>query len=156
MKSLFKIVLMVSMVLCYQIAFARGIDDRIPSYDLNDHLSKEYVPKVVGLEGRIRCSNSSHSSHENDSLCNIEFIKENGKIFDVDSNSELKKEHCKKHKDLLVKVNAIEKGGFLFWGGGLDVKSFKVLKELPRLRKEVENPKDKFRRLQPISIDVRY
>jgi len=77
--------------------------------------------------GRVRCANESHSKNGN---CDLELVTKSGVVIGIDENKILGGRHCEKHKDLMVKLIAMKHPKFLFWGGGLDVKSFNVLKEV--------------------------
>lgn len=61
----------------------------------------------------------------------LEFIlQENGQTFNIENNPELLAIHSAKEKNLLVEIDATKSDRFLFWGGNLTIKSFKVIKEL--------------------------
>lgn len=53
----------------------------------------------------------------------------------------------------MVKLTAVKHPQFLFWGGGLDVKSFNVLKEVESVR-EKRNYNNRFKHLDRFDIGV--
>lgn len=61
----------------------------------------------------------------------LEFIRQSdGEAFDVVDSDALLKLHKEKEKNLLVEVSGELTNRFLFWGGNLIVKDFKVIQEL--------------------------
>lgn len=77
--------------------------------------------------GKVRDEISTHdTSHEHE----LRFIRQSdGKSFDIES-SELKKLHHETDKNFLVEINAEKTPRFLFWGGNLIVKSYKILESI--------------------------
>lgn len=68
-------------------------------------------------------------NHENGH--DLEFVKQDDKeTFDVVDSEGLLNTHTEKEKNLLVEVEGEITPRFLFWGGNLVVKNFKVLNEL--------------------------
>jgi len=68
-------------------------------------------------------------NHENGH--DLEFVRQDDKeIFDVVDSEGLLNTHAEKEKNLLVEVEGEITPRFLFWGGNLVVKNFKVLNEL--------------------------
>ncbi len=148
-----KIVLIAIFVALSQNSFSRVFDDRNPPYDRDEIQIRDYSPEMVNWEGRVRCSDVSH---QKDGKCSLEFIDNKGKVFNIKENAKLKDRHCKNHKDLLVKLNAEKTYRFLFWGKGIDVKSFRSIRELAPLKKEPrpEDYDDPFNSMKSITIDV--
>lgn len=61
----------------------------------------------------------------------LEFVKQDdGAKYDIVDSDELESLHIQKEKNLLVEITAEKTNRFLFWGGNLIVKNFKVLQEL--------------------------
>lgn len=84
-------------------------------------------PEIVRWTGEIKDSPSSHTTKH---WHNLEFIRQSdGKEFDITSSPELVKLHHETEKNFLVEIEAEKTPRFLFWGGNLIVKSFRVLKE---------------------------
>lgn len=90
--------------------------------------SKPSPPEIVKWIGEISDSASDHTTLHNHSL---EFKSlETGKSYDVVDSPELVKIHHDKEKNYLVEIEAEKTPRFLFWGGNLIVKNFKVLNEI--------------------------
>lgn len=136
--------------------FARGIEhDRFDHFETLREMrqqqksqAKKQVPKE--LDGRVRCANDSHSKNGN---CDLEFVTKSGDVLDIDENMVLGKRHCKNHKDLMVKLTAMVHPKFLFWGGGLDVKSYDVLKEVEPVKLKKAHP-NRFEHLDRFDIGI--
>lgn len=64
----------------------------------------------------------------------LEFVRQDdGGKFDVVDSPELLAVHSAKEKNLLVEIEAEKTKRFLFWGGNLIVKNFRVLGELDEI-----------------------
>ena len=64
----------------------------------------------------------------------LEFVRQDDKkAFDVVDSEGLLNTHAEKEKNLLVEVEGEITPRFLFWGGNLVVKNFKVLNELDEI-----------------------
>ena len=61
-------------------------------------------------------------------VCELEFMRADGKVFNVVENSRLVKEHCSEHKDLKVKIKGMLSQKFLLGNGVLYVEDYEVLK----------------------------
>lgn len=122
MKNKFLAVVCLGLLTSYSSAFARGGDragfDRKPA---------KYEPEIVKWVGEIKDEDSDHTTEHNHSL---EFVKkDDGKEYDVVDSPELVKLHHETEKNYLVEIEAEKTPRFLFWGGNLIVKNFKVLEE---------------------------
>lgn len=83
-------------------------------------------PDMVYWIGRIKDDEFSHNSnHEHE----LQFVKENGDTFDIVDSPELVKLHHETEKNYLLAIEAERTPRFLFWGGNLIVKTFKVIEE---------------------------
>lgn len=82
-------------------------------------------PEIVQWVGVVGDDVSSHDSRGNHEL---KFVKnENGETYDIEDSPELIKLHDETGKKYLVEIVAEKTPKFLFWGGNLIVKKFKVL-----------------------------
>lgn len=82
-------------------------------------------PEVVQWVGVVGDDVSSHDAggkHE------LKFVKnEGGETYSIEDSPELNKLHNDTGKNYLVEIEAEKTSKFLFWGGNLIVKKFKVL-----------------------------
>jgi len=84
-------------------------------------------PEIVKWIGEISNSASDHTTLHNHSL---EFKnRETGKTYDIVDSPDLVKVHHENEKNYLVEIEAEKTPRFLFWGGNLIVKNFKILGE---------------------------
>ncbi len=113
--------------------------------DLSNRKPSSADPEVVKWVGEITDSASDHTTLHNHSL---EFKnRETGKTYDIVDSPELVKIHHENEKNYLVEIEAEKTPRFLFWGGNLVVKNFKVLGEtasVPHLPPQ-ESPRREFR-----------
>jgi hypothetical protein len=85
------------------------------------------TPEIVKWVGEISDSASDHTTLHDHKL---EFKnRQTGKTYDVVDSPELVKLHHENEKNYLVEIEAEKTSRFLFWGGNLIVKTFKVLDE---------------------------
>ena len=114
-----------------------------PAIDRIDK-SRTYKPEIFDSIGVI------HSLLDND--IELEFVRSNDKEkFDIVDSQELEKLNWTNHKSRLVSVQAVKTPKFLFWGGNLKVKSFKIIKEVNRYKmpnKIVNNTPKVFREMR--------
>ena len=103
-----------------------------------DDLREEKRKRVVKLEKvHLKGTIFSSENHSKNGTHGLSFKDEKtGKVFDIVDSPEIQNLNCKEGKDLLVSLNAEKTDEFLFWGGNLIVKNFKILKELGK-RKHV-------------------
>lgn len=122
MKSKLIAVVFLGLLTSYSSAFARGGDrggfDRKPA---------KYEPEIVKWIGEVKDEASDHTTEHQHAL---EFVKkDDGKEYDIVDSPELVKLHHETEKNYLVEIEAEKTPRFLFWGGNLIVKNFKVLEE---------------------------
>jgi|JI10StandDraft_1071094.scaffolds.fasta_scaffold349488_2 hypothetical protein len=85
------------------------------------------TPEIVKWVGEISDSASDHTTLHDHKL---EFKnRETGKTYDIVDSPELVKLHHENEKNYSVEIEAEKTPRFLFWGGNLIVKNFKVLDE---------------------------
>lgn len=79
------------------------------------------------LTGEISDELSTHDTrHEHE----LKFKDQaTGKVFDVVDSPDLVKLHHESGKSYLIEADAAQTSKFLFWGGNLVVKNFRVIKE---------------------------
>ncbi len=120
MKSfLLAITLMFFSINCYANRESTGFNQIKPT--------RPSSPKIVKWVGEISDSASDHTSLHNH---NLEFKnRETGKTYDIVNSPELVKIHHENEKNYSVEIIAEKTARFLFWGGNLRVKNFKVLSE---------------------------
>lgn len=84
-------------------------------------------PDIVKMVGEISDSASDHTTlHEHQ----LEFkSRETGDTYNIVDSPDLVKLHHQTEKNYLVEIVAEKTPRFLFWGGNLIVKSFRVLNE---------------------------
>jgi|TARA_Y100000817_G_C16781318_1_gene510731 hypothetical protein len=74
---------------------------------------------------------SSELSHTTDHTHFLEFVRsEDKEVFDIVDSPELAKLHHDTNRNYRVEIEGQLTSKFLFWGGNLVVKKFKVLEEL--------------------------
>lgn len=84
-------------------------------------------PEIVKWVGEVKDEPSDHTTEHDHKL---EFIKkDDGKEYDIVDSPELVKLHHETEKNYLVEIEAEKTSRFLFWGGNLIVKNFKVIQE---------------------------
>ena len=68
----------------------------------------------------------------------LEFIRDGDQAaFDVEDTSNLRELNWKDHQSRVVRITAEKTSRFLFWGGDLIVRDFKVLKEAGKYRPQI-------------------
>lgn len=97
-----------------------------PRFNRDSNIKSE--PEIVKWVGEVRDELSSHTTdHEHD----LKFIKQDtGDDYDIVDSPELVKLHHETEKNYLMEIEAEKTPRFLFWGGNLVVKNFRVVKEL--------------------------
>lgn len=141
MKNKMLVVVCLGLLTSYSSAFARGGDranfDRTPA---------KSEPEIVTWVGEIKDEASDHTTEHRHAL---KFIKkDDGKKYSIVDSPELVKLHHETEKNYLVEIEAEKTPRFLFWGGNLIVKNFKVLHELasvPHLPPPPPRPVKEFR-----------
>tara|TARA_B100001248_G_scaffold227480_1_gene185923 strand:- start:1264 stop:1656 length:393 start_codon:yes stop_codon:yes gene_type:complete len=101
--------------------------------------SKSDENKILHWTGVVKASDLSHTKKHDHFL---EFVRSgDGKVFDIVDSPELVKMHHDTNRSYKVKIEGYLTSKFLFWGGNLVVKDFKVLEALdeaplrePRIR----------------------
>lgn len=87
-------------------------------------------------EDRVRWTGVIKDSdfyHTTDHRHQLEFIRDqDGKSFDIVDSKPLVKLHHDKERDLRVEIEGEITSKFLFWGGNLVIKDYKILAELDR------------------------
>jgi len=85
------------------------------------------APEIVKWVGTVKDDADSHTTeHEHE----LEFTrKDNGDSYDIVDSPELVKLHHDTEKNYVVEIEAEKTSKFLFWGGNLIVKNFKVIEE---------------------------
>ena len=122
MKNKILALVFLGLVTSYSAAFARGGDGS--NFERRPAKSE---PEIVKWVGEIKDEASDHTTEHGHSL---EFVKkDDGKEYDIVDSPELVKLHHETEKNYLVEVEAEKTPRFLFWGGNLIVKNFKVLEE---------------------------
>lgn len=92
-----------------------------------------YAGETVKWSGIVREEDGYHTNGHRFGH-NLEFIKqEDGSKYDIVKGDELEALHSEKEKNLLVEIEAEKTNRFLFWGGNLIVKNFRVLQELDEI-----------------------
>ncbi len=88
------------------------------------------APEIVKWVGTIKDDADSHpAEHE------LAFTrKDNGATYDIVDSPELVKLHHDTEKNYVVEIEAEKTSKFLFWGGNLIVKNFRVIGSLTTLR----------------------
>lgn len=85
-------------------------------------------PEMVKWIGVVKGDPLYHTTDHDHSL---EFLRQSdGDTFDIVDSPKLVKLHHDTEKNFLAEIEAEKTSRFLFWGGNLIVKNFKVLKEL--------------------------
>lgn len=140
-NKILAVVVCLGLLTSYSSAFARGGDrvgfDRRPS---------EFKPEIVKWVGEIKDEASAHTTKHQHAL---EFIKrDDGKVYDIVDSPDLVKLHHETEKNYLVEIEAEKTPRFLFWGGNLIVKNFRIVDELgtvPHLPPPPSSPVREFR-----------
>ncbi len=101
------------------------------AFGLSAQLS--WAGEVVKWTGIVQEEGGYHTpKHDRDH--EIEFVRQgDNDTFDVVDSPELTKLHAEKDKKLLVEIDGEKTSRFLFWGGNLVVKNFKVLQALDEI-----------------------
>lgn len=90
--------------------------------------------ETVKWTGVLQEERGYHTPNHNNGH-ELEFVRQDDKkSFDVVDSDNLLALHAEKDKNLLVEVEGELTPQFLFWGGNLKVKSFKVLSELDEIQ----------------------
>ena len=93
----------------------------------SDNIEAEESKSIVTWVGYVDADGGHTTRHDH----YLEFVrKSDGESFDIKDSPELEQVHCDSSKKLLVEIEAEKTPRFLFWGGNLIVKDFKVLEEL--------------------------
>jgi len=101
--------------------------------------SKFQKPEIVKWIGTVKGDSSQHTTEHNHEL---RFIKQSDQEeFDIVESPKLVTLHHKNEKNYLMEIEAEKTPRFLFWGGNLIVKKFKVLKELESVPHQIPSKK---------------
>ncbi len=77
--------------------------------------------------GEVRCTESDKEENTVHDDCDLELVRSDGEVFDIEDSPELAAAACKNHsRHLKVKIEAEKTPRFLFWGGNLKVKKYSV------------------------------
>ena len=89
---------------------------------------KDQKPEIVKWVGVVKGTEDYHTTDHDHELV---FVRQSdGEDFDIVDSPKLVKLHHNSEKNYLMEIEAEKTSRFLFWGGNLIVKNFKVLKEL--------------------------
>lgn len=125
MKST-SILMALAFILVSANAFALPGEGRDRSFDRTSSHTK-FQPEIVKWVGEVKDDRSTHTTEHRHEL---EFVKkDDGKRYDIVDSPELVKLHHETGKSYLAEIEAEKTPRFLFWGGNLIVKNFKVLEE---------------------------
>lgn len=94
----------------------------------NREPSVKSEPEIVKWIGEVRDEPSSHTTNHEHELTFVK--KDDGENYDIVDSPELVKLHHETEKNFLVEIEAEKTPRFLFWGGNLVVKNFRVINEL--------------------------
>jgi len=89
-----------------------------------------FANENIKWTGVLQESKGFHSTNHTNEHSLVFVSKETGKTFDVEDNQELISTHTEKDKKLLIEVEGEVTPHFLFWGGNLIIKSYKILEDL--------------------------
>lgn len=93
--------------------------------------SKSEEDKILNWTGVVKASDLSHTKKHDHFL---EFVRsDDDKVFDIIDSPELVKMHHDTNRNYKVKIEGYLTSKFLFWGGNLVVKNFKVLEALDEI-----------------------
>lgn len=96
--------------------------------DLSPDGSSSSKPEIVKWVGFVKGDPLYHTTNHDHSLQFV--LQSDGDSFDIVDSPELVKLHHETEKNFLAEIEAEKTSRFLFWGGNLIVKKFKILKEL--------------------------
>lgn len=82
-------------------------------------------PEIVKWVGEVRDDEGSHTTDHDHELRFTK--KDDGEVYNIVDSPSLVKLHHETEKNYLVEIEAEKTAKFLFWGGNLIVKNFKVL-----------------------------
>ena len=90
-------------------------------------MQKASEPEIVRWVGTFKDKDGSHTTeHEHE----LEFTrKDSGDSYDIVDSPELVKLHHETQKNYVVEIEAEKTPKFLFWGGSLIIKNFKVVED---------------------------
>lgn len=92
---------------------------------------KDQEPNIVKWVGVVKGDEDYHTTDHDHEL---EFVRQSDQEdFDIVDSPKLVKFHHDTEKNYLMEIEAEKTSRFLFWGGNLVVKNFKVLKELEKV-----------------------
>lgn len=80
--------------------------------------------------GVLQESKGYHSTNHTSEHSLVFVSNETGKTFEVEDNQELISSHIEKDKKLLMEAEGEVTSRFLFWGGNLIIKNYKILEDL--------------------------
>lgn len=89
-----------------------------------------FANENIKWTGVLQESKGHHSANHTSEHSLVFVNKETGKTFDVENNQELVMSHIEKDKKLLIEAEGEFTSRFLFWGGNLIIKSYKILEDL--------------------------
>ena len=121
-----------------QFALAMPGDGRDHAYIQNRKQPSE--PNIVKWVGVVKGDGDYHTTDHDHEL---KFVRQSDQEnFDIVDSPKLVKLHHETEKNYLMEIEAEKTSRFLFWGGNLIVKNFKILKELETVahKKPVRTP----------------
>lgn len=113
------------------------VQTRLASGNEGGPIQREPLPESVATtqkwSGTVQCQQYSHTSNH---LCDLELVEtSSGERIEIVENPDLLKRHCQSDRNLLVNLVGEKTPRFLFWGGGIKVASFEVIRELGAMPK---------------------
>lgn len=122
---------MKNVIFCALVAFASSLNvyasnDGVPQSNLKTEQIS--APETLKLVGEISDPASGHTTRHKHNL-KIKNL-ETGESYKIVDSPELVKIHHENEKNYLVEIEAEVTSRFLFWGGNLTVKNFKVIDEI--------------------------
>jgi hypothetical protein len=96
-------------------------------------LKNKFVPEIVTWIGQVKEEASSHATEHD-----LKFIMLSGKKYDIVDSPDIVKFRHETNKNYLVEIEAEKTPTFLFWGGKLVVKKFKIISESSLRRKSTQ------------------
>lgn len=99
---------------------------------------EESKPEVVSGEGLVQCDGGCYGDMES---CDLEFVRDDGEVFDLVNDDALKALHCQNHsRNLKVKLDGQMTSQFLFWGGNLKLANYEVTGAVASANCQKERP----------------
>ena len=101
-----------------------------------DHFDKPNVqpqkptePQNISASGIVRCEGGCLGGADS---CNLEFVRYDGEVFDLENDKKLRTLHCQDHsRDLQITLKGEKIDSFLFGDDNIRLASFKITGEVP-------------------------